>query len=116
MGSWKAACLPSQGGSTAFRMRHCTVGGGWFSGPGWEWIGGGQGWGGRNKEAFYLQGIWAELQQEAQGPGGGFTLQECIQLGNYDFSQVNIPFSYFLSKIELVRQVAGDSPPNPPGI
>lgn len=41
VGSWKAACLRSQGGSTAFRTRHRTVGQGWFSGPGWEWVGGG---------------------------------------------------------------------------
>lgn len=61
----------------------------------WTRVGVGRwGWG-WDREAFYPQGIWAELQQETQGPGDGFTLQECIQLGNYDFSQVNIPFSYF---------------------
>lgn len=42
------------------------------------WVGA-DGWG---REPFFLQGIWTELQQEAQGSGGGFIFQECIQLGN----------------------------------
>lgn len=63
-------------------------------------------WGG----IFSLQGIWVELLQEAQGPDDDFIFQGALNWEMSGFSQVSISFSYFLSQIKSVRQVAGDLP------
>lgn len=95
-------CLLSQNGSTAFRLRHRRMGQGWLSGLG--------GRGGEGVGIFSLQGIWVELQQEAQGPDDSFIFQGALNWEKSDFSQLSISFSYFLLKIKSVRQVAGDLP------
>lgn len=64
---------------------------------GWEGVG-----------IFSLQGIWVELQQEAQGPDDSFSFQGALKWEMSDLSQMSISFSYFLFKIKSVRQVAGD--------
>lgn len=66
------------------------------------WVGG---WG-----IFSLRGIWVELLQEAQGPDDDFIFQGALNWETSGFSQVSISFSYFLSQIKSVRQVAGDLP------
>lgn len=74
------------------------MGQGWLSGLG--------GWGG----IFSLRGICVELLQEAQGPDDDFIFQGALNWETSGFSQVSISFSYFLSQIKSVRQVAGDLP------
>lgn len=92
-------CLQSQNGSTAFRLRHCRMGQGWLSGLGR-----------RGRGILSLRGIWVELLQEAQGPDDDFIFQGALNWETSGFSQVSISFSYFLSQIKSVRQVAGDLP------
>lgn len=65
------------------------------------------GWGGG---IFSLRGIWVELLQEAQGPDDDFIFQGALNWEMSGFSQVSVSFSYFLSQIKSVRQVAGDLP------
>lgn len=65
-------------------------------------------WGGEGH--IQSQGIWVELLQEAQGPDDDFIFQGALNWEMSGFSQVSISFSYFLSQIKSVRQVAGDLP------
>lgn len=62
----------------------------WLEGSQKKRLQGGRGW------AFYLQGIWAELQQEAQGdPDDNFIFQGALNWDASDLFQVSISFSYF---------------------
>lgn len=60
---------------------------GWDKAGSLDWVGGG--W------AFYLQGIWAELQQEARGPDDNFIFQGALNWDASDLFQVSISFSFF---------------------
>lgn len=76
---------------------------GWDKAGSPDWVGG---WVGH----IQSRGIWVELLQEAQGPDDDFIFQGALNWETSGFSQVSISFSYFLSQIKSVRQVAGDLP------
>lgn len=75
-GELEGSVPPDQNGSAAFRMRHFGMGQGWFSGSGCG--------GGRGREAFYLQGIWADLRRGGSGPwwchyfSGVYSVGKCM--------------------------------------
>lgn len=90
--------LRNQNGSTAFRIR--LQDGDEAGSLGWM----GRGW------TFYLRGSGLSCSRRLGAPDDNFIFQGALNWETSDIFQVNISFSYFLSKIKLVRQVAGDLP------